>query len=186
MCRPRRISWRKDQGGGDRSHRACRTRRRFCDLRRSSGNRRHQRRDYCLHLHRAMHAHSRRRADVAGQSASIPARGLDRIVALRPELRCRDIIDYRLLPTLDVPKQKAEFSNRNPARLAACRHDSGESRLPTVLGAPKEQYVPLVPHSSTRCGKAEVLPKPAKRRSSRPRSHRDAKAKDHTAGRKRF
>jgi hypothetical protein len=82
----------------------------------------------------------------------------DWIVALRPDLPCRNIIDYLLLPTLGFPKQKAEFSNRNPARLAACRYDSLESLFPTIIAAPKE-YVPLRPHSSTRCGTAKVLSK---------------------------
>jgi hypothetical protein len=96
----------------------------------------------------------------------------DWIVALRPDLPCRNIIDYLLLPTLGFPKQKAEFSNRNPARLAACRHDSVASLLPTIMGSPKEQYLPLAPHSSTRCGKAKILRKPGRRRTSLRRSNR--------------
>jgi hypothetical protein len=96
----------------------------------------------------------------------------DWIVTLRPDLPCRTIIDYLLLPTLGFPKQKAEFSNRNPARLAACRHDSMASLLPLILGPAKDQCVPLAPHSSTRCGKAKVLPKPARRRTSLRSSNR--------------
>jgi DNA invertase Pin-like site-specific DNA recombinase len=90
----------------------------------------------------------------------------DWIVALRPDLRCRTIIDFLLLPTSGFPKQKAEFSDRNPARLVACRHESMASLLPLILAPPKEQYVPLAPHSSTRCGKAKVFPKPGRRRTS--------------------
>ena len=102
----------------------------------------------------------------------------DWIVALRPDLLCRNIIDYLLLPTLGFPKQKAEFSNRNPARIAACRHDSMTSLLPFILGPAKNQYVPLAPHSSTRCGKAKILPKPGRRRTSRPRSNRQRDMKN--------
>jgi hypothetical protein len=101
------------------------------------------------------------------------------IIALRPDLPCRNIIDYLLLPTLGFPKQKAEFSNRNPARLAACRHDSIASLLPLMLRPAKDQYVPLAPHSSTRCGKAKILPKPRRRRTSPRRSNRQRNMKNH-------
>lgn len=96
----------------------------------------------------------------------------DWIIALRPDIHCRNIIDYLLLPTLGFPKQKAEFSNRNPARLAACRYDSLESLFPTIMGASKKEYVPLRPHSSTRCGAAKVHPKPGKRRTALRKSSR--------------
>jgi len=43
--------------------------------------------------------------------------GGDWIIALRPDLAFRNILDYLLLPTPRFPKSKAEFSNRNPARL---------------------------------------------------------------------
>lgn len=94
----------------------------------------------------------------------------DWIVALRPDLLCRKILDFLFLPTLGFPKQSAEFSDRNPERLAACRHDSVASLFPAILQPPKAQYVPLVPHSSTRCGIARIIPKPAKRRRARLRS----------------
>ena len=109
----------------------------------------------------------------------------DWIIALRPDLPCRNIIDYLLLSTSGFPKLKAEFSNRNPARLAACRHDSMASLLPLILETAKEKYVPLTPHSSTRCGKAKVLPKPRRRRTSLPSSNRrrDMKNDGSVAGR---
>lgn len=77
-----------------------------------------------------------------------------------------NVSDYLLLPTLGFPKQRAEFSNRNPERLAACRHDSLAGLLPKILGPTREQYVPLAPHSSTRCGKAKLIPEPGKRQCS--------------------
>ena len=86
----------------------------------------------------------------------------DWIVALRPDLPCRNILDYLLLPAPGFPKQKAEFSNRNPARLAACRYESIASLLPLILAPPSNHYVPLAPHSSTRCGRAKALPKPGR------------------------
>jgi DNA invertase Pin-like site-specific DNA recombinase len=88
----------------------------------------------------------------------------DWIVALRPDLPCRKIIDFLLLPTLGFPKGRAEFSNRNPARLAACRYDGVAALFPKILTQPQEPYVPLAPHSSTRCGIAKMVPKPGKRR----------------------
>lgn len=108
----------------------------------------------------------------------------DWIIALRPDLPCRTIIDYLLLPTLGFPKQKAEFSNRNPTRLAACCHDSMASLLPTILGPAKKQYLPLAPHSSTRCGKTKVLPKPGRRRTRlrNPDHRRDMKNDGPVAG----
>jgi hypothetical protein len=84
--RSRCVSQRKDQGCGDRSDQACRTRRRLCSLRRSSVNPHHQRCDYGFHLYRALHPYSRRRADVASQSATIPARGMDHRAPTRPPL----------------------------------------------------------------------------------------------------
>jgi hypothetical protein len=92
------------------------------------------------------------------------------IIALRPDLPCRSILDYILLPIAGFPKQKAEFSNRNPARLAACRYDSIEALFPMISDPPAKEYVPLAPHSSTRCGPAKLEPKPGKRRPSSSKS----------------
>jgi len=89
----------------------------------------------------------------------------DWIIALRPDLACRNIIDYLLLPVAGFPKGKAEFSNRNPARLAACRHNDLASLLPLMMSPAEKAYVRLAPHSSTRCGKAKLDPKPGRRRS---------------------
>ena len=86
------------------------------------------------------------------------------MIVLRPDLTCRKIIDYLLLPVAGFPKLYAEFSNRNPARLAACRHANIASLLPLITAQAKEEYVRLAPHSSTRVGQAKLNPKPGKRR----------------------
>ena len=95
----------------------------------------------------------------------------DWIVALRPDLQYRRILGYLLVPVPGFPKQQAEFSNRNPARLAACNFDNVEAMFPWILSSPEKQYVPLKPHSSTRCGIAKIHPVPGKRRTSAERRH---------------
>jgi DNA invertase Pin-like site-specific DNA recombinase len=85
------------------------------------------------------------------------------IVALRPDLPCLKIIDFLLLPAPNFPKGSAEFSDKNPKRLAACRHDSVASLLPAIMELPKSPYVPLAPHSSTRSGTAKSQPRSDKR-----------------------
>jgi hypothetical protein len=61
---------------------------------------------------------------------------------------------------------KSGYSNRNPARLAACSFGSVEAMFPKIMSPPDQLYVPLTPHSSTRFGAAKLDPLPGKRRTS--------------------
>jgi DNA invertase Pin-like site-specific DNA recombinase len=88
------------------------------------------------------------------------------IIALRPDFHYRSIMGYLLIPVAGFPKLYAEYSNRNPARLAACSFGSVEAMFPKIMSPPDQLYVPLTPHSSTRFGAAKLDPLPGKRRTS--------------------
>jgi hypothetical protein len=89
------------------------------------------------------------------------------IIALRPDFHYRNIAGYLLIPVSGFPKKHAEYSNRNPARLATFSFNNVESMFPRIMGPPGEEYARRKPHSSTRCGAAKVDPRPGKRRASR-------------------
>jgi DNA invertase Pin-like site-specific DNA recombinase len=91
------------------------------------------------------------------------------IIALRPDFAYRNIVGYLLIPVAGFPRKHAEYSNRNPARLAAFNFTKVEAMFPRILKASEAEYVRMTPHSSTRCGAAKLDHPPAKRRSSRRR-----------------
>jgi DNA invertase Pin-like site-specific DNA recombinase len=95
------------------------------------------------------------------------------IIALRPDFPYRNIVGYLLLPVPGFPRKHAEYSNRNPARLAAFNFTKVEAMFPSILRPSEAEYVRMTPHSSTRCGAAKLDPPPGKRRSSRRRKKDD-------------
>jgi hypothetical protein len=92
------------------------------------------------------------------------------IIALRPDFHYRSILGYLLIPIAGFPRKKAEYSTRNPARLAACSFKSVEAMFPKIMGPINTEYVRMTPHSSTRCGAAKIDPPPRRRR--RPKNSR--------------
>jgi hypothetical protein len=55
------------------------------------------------------------------------------IIALRIDQTGRNILDYLLLPATKFPKERMEFSERNQARLGACRFDTVDDLLQSIL-----------------------------------------------------
>jgi DNA invertase Pin-like site-specific DNA recombinase len=92
------------------------------------------------------------------------------IIALRPDFHYRSILGYLLIPIAGFPRKHAEYSTRNPARLAACSFKSVEAMFPKIMGTIHAEYARMTPHSSTRCGAAKTDPPPRRRR--RPKNPR--------------